>query len=56
VRDVKIKQSTLYGIRILCRIHKEKSKVVTSKKIAEKEEISQGMIFRILRELSHAGM
>ena len=30
--------------------------MVTSKEIAEKEALSQGVVLRILRELSHAGM
>lgn len=53
---MKIKQTTFYAMRILCRIHKGKSKVVTSKEIAEKEELSQGVTLKILRELSHAGI
>lgn len=53
---MKIKQTTFYAMRILCRIYKEENMVVTSKEIAEKEELSQGVIAKILRELSHAGM
>jgi len=43
-------------MRILYQIHKEEASVVTSKEIAEKEELSQGVIMKILRELSHAGI
>lgn len=53
---MKIKQTTFNAMRILCRIHMEENKVVTSKEIAEKEEISQGVTSKILRELSHADM
>lgn len=56
VKNVKIKQTTFAAMRILGRIHKEEVGVVTSKKIAEKEELSQGVTLRILRELSHAGI
>lgn len=53
---MKIKQSTFDAIRILCRIHKEQNDVVTSREIAEKEELSPGVTLKILRDLSHTGM
>lgn len=53
---MKIKQTTFYAMRILCRIYKEQNKVVTSKEIAEKEETSQGVTLKILRKLSQAGI
>lgn len=43
-------------MRILCRIHREANNVVTSKKIAEKEELSPGVVLKILRQLSAAGI
>lgn len=43
-------------MRILCRIHREGHKVVTSTKIAEKEGISSGVVLKLLRELSRAGI
>lgn len=52
---MKINQSTFYAMKILYRIHSEDDRVVTSKKIAEKEEISPGVTLRILRELTKAG-
>lgn len=53
---MRIKQTTFYAIRILYRLHREKTNLVTSKYIAKKEEISQGVILKILRVLSHAGI
>lgn len=53
---MRIKQTTFYAMRILYQIHEGEASVVTSKEIAEKEEISQGVILKILRELSHAGI
>ena len=53
---MKINQTTFYAMRILYRIHIEDDRVVTSKRIAEKEEISPGVTLRILREMSKAGL
>jgi len=43
-----IKQTTLDAFRIIGRLHKTQDRVVTSREIAEKEELSQGVILRIL--------
>lgn len=53
---MKINQTTFYAMRILYRIHIEDDRVVTSKMIAEKEEISPGVTLRILREMSKADL
>lgn len=53
---MKIKQTTFYALRIICRINREESRVVTSKEIAEKEECSQGVTLKILRALEVAGI
>jgi len=54
--DMKIKQTTFCAMRILWRIYQESKEVITSKEIAEKEEISTGVTLKILRELSRAGI
>lgn len=46
--DMKIKVSTDYALRIIRLIYMEDTKVVTSKVISEKENISQGVIIKIL--------
>lgn len=53
---MKVKQTTFYAMRILYRIHKEEERTVTSKEIAEKEKISQGVTLKLLRELANAGI
>lgn len=53
---MKIKQSTFHALRILYRIHREEERVITSKEIAETEEISQGVIIKIARVLVQDGM
>lgn len=53
---MKIKQSTFYAFRILCRLDKEKNRVVTSKTIAEEEALSQGMTLKILQIMGHGGI
>jgi len=53
---MKIKQSTFYAFRILYRIHLEEDRITTSKEIAEKEGISQGVTLKTARVLARAGM
>lgn len=53
---MRINQTTFCALRILYRIHREEEEVITSKEIAEKEEISQGVTLKILRDLSYAGI
>lgn len=53
---MKIKKSTFYAFRILHRIDKGKGRVITSKEIAEKEELSQGVTLKILRVMEQAGI
>jgi len=53
---MKIKQSTFYAFRILYRLHKGKGRVVTSREVAEKEELSPGVILKILRIMGQNGI
>jgi len=53
---LKIKKTTFYALQIIRRIYLEENKVVTSKFIAEKENLSQGVVHRVLRTLGGAGM
>jgi len=53
---MKIKQTTFYALRAIRRIYVEDKPVITSTVIAEKEELSQGVLLRLLRTLNHAGI
>jgi len=53
---MKIKQSTFYAFRILYRLYKGKGRVVTSREVAEKEELSPGVILKILRIMGQNGI
>ena len=53
---MKIKQSTFYAFRILYRLYKGKGRVVTSREVAEKEELSPGVILKILRIMGENGI
>lgn len=53
---MKIKQTTLDTFRIIERLHITQNEIVTSREIAEKEEISQGVLLRIMRSLGRAGI
>ena len=53
---MKIKQTTFYALRAIRRIYLEKEVIVTSTVIAEKEDISQGVLLRILRTLDKANI
>lgn len=52
---MKIKKSTFYAFRILFRLDKGTDRAVTSKEIAEQEELSQGVILKILGRLGQEG-
>jgi len=49
---MKIKQITFYALRALRAIYLEDKEIVTSSRISKTEEISQGVLMRILRHLS----
>jgi len=51
---MKIKQTTFYALRAIRRIYLADETIVTSTMIAEKEDISQGVLIRILRMLDKA--
>lgn len=53
---MKINQSTFFAFRILYRLYQGKDRMVTSKEIAEMEELSQGVVLKILQKLSRVGI
>ena len=53
---MKIKQTTFYALRVIRRVHLEGKGIITSNLIAEKENLSQGVVLRLLREMAHAGI
>jgi len=53
---MKIKQVTFYALWALRNIYLDDAEIVTSNVIAEKENISQGVLLRILRLLSKQGI
>lgn len=53
---MKINQTTFYALRAIRRIYLTDETIVTSTSIAEKEEVSQGVLIRILRSLVNVGI
>lgn len=53
---MRLKQTTFYALWALRDIYLDKNKVLTSNLIAEKENISQGVLLRTLRMLSRKGI
>lgn len=53
---MKIKQTTFYALRAIHRIHLEVRNIITSSVIAGKEGLSPGVVLKVLRGLSKAGM
>jgi len=53
---MKIKQTTFYALRIIRRIHVEDRNIITSAVMAEKEEISQGVILKLLKQLERGNI
>ena len=56
MREINIKQTTFYALQIIRRIDLEDENIVTSKLIAEKENLSQGVVLKLLREMVHTGI
>lgn len=55
-KDMQIKQTTLDVFRIIVRLHMAEDRVVTSREIAEKEGLSQGVLLKILQKMERAGI
>lgn len=53
---MKINKMTIYAFLIIKRIYMGEGSIVTSKYIAEKEQISQGVVLKTLRILQGAGI
>jgi len=53
---MKIKQTTFYALLAIHRIYLEGRQIITSVELAEKENISHGVMIKTLRVLTHAGI
>jgi len=51
MKGMKIKQTTFYALQILKRIHLEDKDIVTSILIADRENLSQGVVLKLLRTM-----
>jgi len=52
---MKLKQTTFYALKILYRFHLESNRIVTSNTIANKENLSHGVVLRVLQKLRKEG-
>jgi len=55
-KQMRINQTTFLALRAIYRIHLERDDVVTSKTMAQKEEVSQGVLIKTLRILNSTGI
>jgi len=53
---MKINKTTFYALRMIYRIYVEEKVIITSREIAEKEKIPQGVSMKILSKLVRAGI
>jgi len=47
---------TTYAIRVIVRLHSENGELITTKTLSEKENISQGVLMKVLFPLKKAGI
>jgi len=54
--EMKINKMTNYAIRVIVRLYAEGEELITTKTLSEKENISQGVLMKVLFPLKKAGI